>query len=152
MAYIGTGLALCIASQCTNHTGLALCIDTSFPETCNSTNNTCYTRAFGSFRYLPQAHKDQLRAQRSVSSMGMPLPFCLLLATILLQFFLKTASFCLHRAKDKCTVTKLQVTGTCPGCMALDGVAPDNGLVRCSSETCFALFCYELLALANLDF
>jgi len=29
MAYIGTGLALCIASQCTNHTGLALCIDTS---------------------------------------------------------------------------------------------------------------------------
>ena len=26
MAYIGTGLALCIASQCTNHTGL--CIDT----------------------------------------------------------------------------------------------------------------------------
>ena len=32
MAYIGTGLALCIASQCTNHTGLALCIDTSFIE------------------------------------------------------------------------------------------------------------------------
>jgi len=30
MGYIGTGLALCIASQCTNHTGLALCIDTSF--------------------------------------------------------------------------------------------------------------------------
>jgi len=29
MAYIGTGLALCIASQCTNHTGLVLCIDTS---------------------------------------------------------------------------------------------------------------------------
>ena len=29
MGYIGTGLALCIASQCTNHTGLALCIDTS---------------------------------------------------------------------------------------------------------------------------
>ena len=29
MGYIGTGLALCIVSQCTNHTGLALCIDTS---------------------------------------------------------------------------------------------------------------------------
>jgi len=32
MAYIGTGLALCIASQCTNHTGLALCIDTSLKK------------------------------------------------------------------------------------------------------------------------
>ena len=28
--YKHTGLALCIASQCTKHTGLALCIDTSF--------------------------------------------------------------------------------------------------------------------------
>ena len=32
MGYIGTGLALCIASQCTNHTGLALCIDTSLHD------------------------------------------------------------------------------------------------------------------------
>jgi len=26
------------------------------------------------------------------------------------------------------------------------------GSLRSDSETCFALFCYELLALANLDF
>ena len=30
MGYIATGLALCIASQCTNYTGLAQCIDTSY--------------------------------------------------------------------------------------------------------------------------
>ena len=53
MGYIGTGLALCIASQCTNHTGLALCIDSSFAECGKLSRGNLWKIKCGTFRKLP---------------------------------------------------------------------------------------------------